>query len=428
MGTSRSSNTEINDSQCQEVLAFVDVVRSLDVVGLDEPDLKNLLISARHARAGIDALIWRVGAEADRLAARGQSAPAEELLAADGNVRASTAKKDAERSRMMNEVNGLHQAAATGQIGSDHIDSLTSRLKKLTDVERRQLDQRRLVEKAATMPADRFDRVVKDAVDRIRHDHGLQDTQQKRQASEFQHWFDHKTGMGKFSGQLDPERYETLTTVIDQHTVTLAAAEGDRVVRNSNLAVAALVELVTNSRERSQNLPHITVVVDHETLTTGPHQQTIRETGDGHPVPPQTIERLACDALLQRVTLDERGVPINVGRKYRTATNAQWVALRATYATCAWPECERPLRWCQLHHIVEWRDGGRTDLDNLVPLCSTHHHRVHEGQWSIQLQSDRSLKLRKPDRQLHQTVDPPTRRSGEPETTGTDFRRRPSVE
>jgi hypothetical protein len=32
---------------------------------------------------------------------------------------------------------------------------------------------------------------------------------------------------------------------------------------------------------------------------------------------------------------------------------------------------------------VHWADGGLTELDNLVLLCSRHHHFVHEEHWQI---------------------------------------------
>ena len=43
----------------------------------------------------------------------------------------------------------------------------------------------------------------------------------RREASWFRHWFS-DTGMGHFSGRLDPERYEALTNAIDAHTTRLA--------------------------------------------------------------------------------------------------------------------------------------------------------------------------------------------------------------
>jgi len=38
---------------------------------------------------------------------------------------------------------------------------------------------------------------------------------------------------------------------------------------------------------------------------------------------------------------------------------------------------------CSGHHIIEWEIGGQTNLDNLISLCSTHHHAVHDLGWRI---------------------------------------------
>ena len=227
--------------------------------------------------------------------------------------------------------------------------------------------------------------------------------------------------MGKFRGQLDPERYEALTTAIDHHTATLAATTdpGTRSTKNAALAAAALTELICTSPNRSHNAPHITVLVDQTTLTEGAHDTATHHTGNGHRVPPQAIERLGCNSALQKVVLDDCGLPINVGRKYRTATDHQWTALRAIYASCAWKDCDRPFTWCQLHHVNEWHRGGKTDLDNLVPLCSTHHHRVHEGQWNIELEQDRRLLIWKPNGDYYDSARPS--RLAEP--TSADHRR-----
>jgi hypothetical protein len=38
-----------------------------------------------------------------------------------------------------------------------------------------------------------------------------------------------------------------------------------------------------------------------------------------------------------------------------------------------------------VHHIVYWENGGATDLNNMIPLCSRHHHAAHEGGWKLEL-------------------------------------------
>ena len=41
---------------------------------------------------------------------------------------------------------------------------------------------------------------------------------------------------------------------------------------------------------------------------------------------------------------------------------------RAMYPRCA-ILVRTPFEHCELHHVIWWRHHGRTDLDNLVPLC-----------------------------------------------------------
>jgi predicted restriction endonuclease len=68
------------------------------------------------------------------------------------------------------------------------------------------------------------------------------------------------------------------------------------------------------------------------------------------------------------------------------------------YRTCGFPGCEVRFGDCEIHHVIEWiKQRGPTDLDNLLPLCSRHHHLVHEGRWSLTLDADRVVTVRRPD-------------------------------
>ena len=82
---------------------------------------------------------------------------------------------------------------------------------------------------------------------------------------------------------------------------------------------------------------------------------------------------------------DGRSVPIDVGRSKRLATVHQRRALEAIHPTCAIPDCEVIFDHCNVHHIDYWENGGATDLNNMVPLCSRHHHAAHEGGWKLEL-------------------------------------------
>jgi hypothetical protein len=101
------------------------------------------------------------------------------------------------------------------------------------------------------------------------------------------------------------------------------------------------------------------------------------------------VRRIACCAGVQRVVLDPAGAVLDVGREYRTATPAQFAALTARDGGCAFPGCTRPASWCIAHHIKHWADGGETNLDNLVLLCTWHHTVVHHHGWDLRLGPDR---------------------------------------
>jgi hypothetical protein len=123
----------------------------------------------------------------------------------------------------------------------------------------------------------------------------------------------------------------------------------------------------------------------------------------------EAARRLACDAGVVRALTAGGSEVLDLGRATRTPNRAQRRAKEALHEHCAFPGCTRPFRWCQLHHIVHWIDGGPTDLENLVPLCSRHHHLHHEGRFRI---------VRRPDRTLY-VVDPEGRWVGDVDVPGT---------
>ncbi len=74
---------------------------------------------------------------------------------------------------------------------------------------------------------------------------------------------------------------------------------------------------------------------------------------------------------------------LNYGTTRRVASDKQTLALIARDQGCAFPGCTDPPEWTEKHHIVSWREGGATDLDNLCLLCDHHHDRMDTGGWQI---------------------------------------------
>ena len=116
---------------------------------------------------------------------------------------------------------------------------------------------------------------------------------------------------------------------------------------------------------------------------------------DGSALHPETARRLACDSSLVRI-LERDGRPLSIGRKTRTVPPAVKRALYARDPVCRFPGCPQR-RFLHAHHIHHWAKGGRTDLNNLIHLCSYHHRLVHEGGYTIQPGHRGKLRFRRPD-------------------------------
>jgi hypothetical protein len=74
---------------------------------------------------------------------------------------------------------------------------------------------------------------------------------------------------------------------------------------------------------------------------------------------------------------------------------------------CRFPGCTRHKN-LHAHHVVYWADGGRTDLDNLVLVCSRHHTLIHTQGFTLTLHPDRRLDVHTPhgDPILHHPAQP----------------------
>ncbi|AWB83084.1 HNH endonuclease signature motif containing protein [Corynebacterium liangguodongii] len=69
---------------------------------------------------------------------------------------------------------------------------------------------------------------------------------------------------------------------------------------------------------------------------------------------------------------DVTGLPLSLGAT-RLASVHQKLALLAAQGVCAWAGCDKAAMELEAHHVLAWKDGGRTDIDNLVGLCRQHH-------------------------------------------------------
>jgi hypothetical protein len=95
---------------------------------------------------------------------------------------------------------------------------------------------------------------------------------------------------------------------------------------------------------------------------------------------PEAIRRISCDARIALAVDDAFGHTMFEGRSRRFPSGTQRREAQRRDRRCRFPGCDNSL-FTDVHHIVHWADGGPTDLENLVTLCSHHHQRVHARQW-----------------------------------------------
>jgi hypothetical protein len=92
---------------------------------------------------------------------------------------------------------------------------------------------------------------------------------------------------------------------------------------------------------------------------------------------------------------DPEGRTIGIGRRSRIIP--YWLAQQVRWRdrTCRFPGCHST-RFTQCHHQRHWPKGGRTDLDNLILLCTHHHTLLHEGKWTLAGHPDHQLTFTSP--------------------------------
>jgi hypothetical protein len=176
--------------------------------------------------------------------------------------------------------------------------------------------------------------------------------------------------------------------------------------------------------------PHVTLTVHVDDLVHG-IGGTLRLPGVGEALlPPASVARILCDADLTPVithptdpdgvgTADRTGLAdvirdrgrevLHVGRAHRTAPPRLRRALEVRDQHCAAPGCRIDPARCEAHHVHEWERDGGTDLDNMVLLCTRHHHAVHEGRMDIRRRSEHP-----PGHPDHWQLAPPPPRRAEP--------------
>ncbi len=170
---------------------------------------------------------------------------------------------------------------------------------------------------------------------------------------------------------------------------------------------ARLAEALVEACRRAEGQAHPTTSHDRVVVTLTlqdlfgtPHDGPGPTMNDGTPVPASVARRMACEAGIIPLVLGGDSVPLDLGRTRRVASPGQRVAEGALWSTCSFADCTTTYAWCELHHVRPFNaDGGhgKTNLDELTPVCGHCHDLAHHPDWHFEKLRDGSTLTRAPD-------------------------------
>ncbi len=405
-----------------EIAAVLERVGRIGAVRADAAagrvDRESALVEVRRVRAWLDA------SEADLV--RGLVAEVsfpEQSIAASSKGSLGQASTVVDRAATLASLPSMAAALDGGAITAGHVDAVTRAGRDLDVAQRNELSRRvdRLVDVAEHASQAEFARRVRDEARRVQADDGMDRLEQQRRAVRVSTWVD-ADGMWNLRGRFDPVTGVRLDAKL-RATLEATFAEqtplfcpDDPVEKQRFLAGHALVALIDGAGTGSRSgRAEFVVVIDADAPTAGMSGPVV-EWPIPVEIPARVLAELVGDGDVHAVVVRNGVVlyapgELNLGRATRLANRAQRRALRGLYATCAIPGCHTHYDRCKLHHLVWWRHGGRTDLDNLIPVCVRCHTAIHHDGWVVELGPDRELTLRLPDgtRPIDRPTRPPSR-------------------
>jgi len=178
---------------------------------------------------------------------------------------------------------------------------------------------------------------------------------------------------------------EQVPAMPDEHDAGYASA------RRADALVAVCSARISNDPDPDRATVIVHAQLDGLTRNTGGC-----EVEGGPVINPQTVRRLLCNARAQTIVEDGEGTVLGLGRLSREPP--AWMIRQVRYRDreCRFPGCGAR-QFTEAHHIAWWRHGGRTDLANLLLICSFHHRLVHEHGWSLKRDADGTVHWRRPD-------------------------------
>src|SRR3954470_20720926 len=121
-------------------------------------------------------------------------------------------------------------------------------------------------------------------------------------------------------------------------------------------------------------------------LTTAAEASGLALLGHGQVISAKALLALAGEAEVLPVVFTDTGGILAYGTGRRLATRGQRLALAARDGGCSFPGCDRPAAWTEVHHVLEWTNGGGTDLDNMGQACRSPPPSFAKPGWRVHIE------------------------------------------
>ncbi|MEP6479751.1 MAG: DUF222 domain-containing protein [Rhodoglobus sp.] len=262
----------------------------------------------------------------------------------------------------------------------------------------------RLIARVPLVTIDELRREARTARDRLDEAGIVRREKERRDNRYFKRWV-RDDGMYQGAFLLDPESGLQVFSAMDAITAPrrgvrfvdpAAKARAQAVIDDprttEQLLADAFVEIVRLAGDADpgtlfgSHRPAVRVVVTEQSLAAGGHGFL---EGDSQPVSSETIDRFVCDTGFIGIKFDRSMQIIDLGRTQRLFTEMQRLTISARDGGCIFLGCTKPPSASEVHHIVEWRNGGQTNVEDGVLLCRHHHMLLHNNGWEIIRDRDR---------------------------------------
>lgn len=389
-----------------------DLSREACLDHLDELAQVTRFVQALHTRYAARLDQVSPTPEADHTAATKGSSHTGKSATGRGRGRKNTGKAGEELGKAMDQ----------GKVSGEHLDVFLAVQATLPPDVRRQLtnSDENIVRWATDHDVDTFRRLLHQYADELRRLHGIDLLEQQQRNTYLRTWVD-EYGMVRLSAAFDPKTGLTLRSALDAMLDRLHREPSpphcpdDPRARQQFLRAHALIRLLQHGPTCAAGNPRTDLVIIADTTRTNHLGQPVLDWGLPIELPLEALahfyagtDRTTIVDVTSQGTIRELTQQLDLGRSTRLASRAQRRLLQVLHPTCIIPGCHTPFRHCHIHHVTWWRHGGATNLDNLAPLCNTHHTRVHQDLWGIVLDARRNVTITLPDgRTITETHTPP---------------------